>query len=241
MAYKRKRSGSASRNVRRKLMRRRKRSRYGVRGRSNIARICKSVILKTAEPKQKTVAIAKTDLYHNTFHVHQINYHMNMPGEGDNESERVGDRINTGGYLLRFLIAQQTDRPNCTFRYYVVSTNKGNVYNYSTFFLNLMSNILLDSPNKDYVTVHKSGYIRTPKADSSYFIGANGASREKTMPFKLWVPWKKLLKFGPGQGATIPQEKDLYLLIGAFDAYGTLITDIVGYFHASQTLYYKDP
>lgn len=222
-------------------MRRKPKRSFTAKGRSRIAQICKSVILKTAEPKEKTIVIGKTDLNHNTFVIHQMNYHMNMPAEGDNETERVGDRINAGGYLLRFLIAQQSDRPNVTFRYYVVSTNKGNAYNYNNYFLNHMSNILLDSPNKDYVTVHKSGYIRQTKADASYFIGANGASREKTTPFKLWVPWKKLIKFGPGQGATIPQEKDLYLIIGAFDAYGTLLTDIIGYFHASQTLYYKDP
>lgn len=235
MGLKRKGNFSGGYAKKARSMRRKPKRSFTAAGRSKIAKICKSVILKTAEPKFKNYDWTHTELYHNTFTVKQINHSACMPIEGDNSEQRVGDRINATGYLLRALVGQKADRPNCTFKYYVVSTSKGNAYSYASFFHDTMNNVLLDSINKDYCKVLKSGTIKKN-------IGTNvNGTDEYTFPLKIWVPYKKLIKFGPGYGATIPQENDIFLMIAPYDAWGTLITDNIAYFDCTQTLYYRDP
>lgn len=213
--------------------------------RRKLVTLIKRTILKKAELKEKFTAVGKTDIYHNCFyngtgvssglviHLNNANF---MPTQGVGDNQRVGDEINMSGYKLRMLLGQQADRPNVNWRWFLLSVPKGTTISYANWFEATTSNVLLDQPNRDFVKVLKRGYWRPNEAGL-----AGGGGDEYTFTKQLWLPYKKLLKFGPGQGATTHNDDDLYFSLMGYDAFGTLITDIVGYVQTMVVLSYRDP
>lgn len=205
---------------------------------SRIASICKSVIMKKAEAKRRNIDMGKTELYHNSFHLEALNSNTQLPGEGTGDDDRIGNEIYSSGYLIRALIGQKFDRPNVTFKYYVIKVNRGFTYSYSLWFQALMNNVLLDTPHRQNVKVLKSGTIK-PNVGASLAVA--GVTREFTFPFKLWLPYKKHLKLArDGPVNYVANDGDIYFMIAPFDAYGTLITDNIAYIDITTTFYYKD-
>lgn len=207
--------------------------------RKRLVKLVKKITMKTAEPKQKYLAISKTNVLHNNFayRIH-LNQTAQMPAQGVKDTERVGDQINVAGFKIKMLCGQQADRPNVTWRYYVFKLPKGGAaaYTYSSWFENTTGNVMIDSPNKDYVKVLASGTWRPNEAG----LDASGA-KEYTFFKNLWIPHKKIVKFGPADSAITHNDDDIVLLVAAYDAYGTLPTDVVGYIEALVTVYYRDP
>ncbi|AKV62267.1 putative capsid protein [Callinectes sapidus associated circular virus] len=129
MAYKRKRMP----------VRRFNKGRYTKRSRSRmtvntVKKIAKSVVMRKVEPKHKSFNTGKYELYHNTFNTYRINTDNQMPAEGTGDDQRIGDRIYTTGFKLRLLLGQKSDRPNVTFKIYVMKVPKGQGYAYANFF-----------------------------------------------------------------------------------------------------------
>lgn len=207
--------------------------------RKKLTKFVKKITMKAAEPKQKWTAISKTNVLHNSFgyRIH-LNQTVNMPAQGVKDNERVGDQINMTGFKIKMLCGQQADRPNVTWKYYVMKLPKGGAasYTYSAWFESITGNVMIDAPNKDYVKVLASGEWRPNEAG----LSATGG-KEYTFFKNLWVPHKKIVKFGPADSAVTHNDDDIVLLVACYDAYGTLPTDIVSYVEALVTVYYRDP
>lgn len=213
--------------------------------RRKLVTLIKRTVLKKAELKEKFTVVGKTDIYHNCFynatgvssglviHLNNANF---MPPQGVQDNQRVGDEINMTGYRLRMLIGQQADRPNVNWRWFLVKVPKGTTIAYGNWFENTTGNVLIDQPNRDFVKILKSGYWRPNEAGL-----AGGGGDEYTFVKQVWLPYKKTLKFGPGQAATTHNDDDLYFTLMGYDAFGTLITDIVGYVQTMVYLAYRDP
>lgn len=197
--------------------------------------------MRTAEAKAKHYNWSKFNLSHNTITTCKLNDSAKMPTEGSGDDQRNGDMIYTGGICLRALFGQVHDRPNMTFKYWVLLVPKGATYYYDNWFKNITGNVLCDPINKDYVKCIKQGVIKpTPAGNLTSDGGIQDV--EYTFPFKLWIPYRRKLKFGPTDGDVNHGDKDLYLLLTAYDAYGTVTaTTTLGYCQFSQSLYYKDP
>lgn len=206
--------------------------------RRSFASRVKSVMLKTCESKDLNWTHEKQELNHNIFYAKGLNIvAAQHPALGTGDSERIGDKIYVGGYMLRMLIGQKADRPNVTFRWALLEVPRGATYTYNNWVENHSGNILLDPFNKDYVRVLKSGTWRPNQAAL-----ATSGDREYTFAKKIWVPYRKQYVYGPEDGArTLSLSKDLYFIIGPYDAYGTLGSDNIAYIQMVQTLYYKDP
>ena len=214
-------------------------------GRRNLVKLIKRTVLKKVEGKEKHVDMGKNEVYHNCFYsgtpintglVWPLNASTVMPTQGVSENQRVGDQIYMSGYKIKMLIGQKADRPNINWRWLVVSVPKGSGITYANWFKALTSNILLDDVNSDFVKTHASGIWRPNEAG---LVG--GLADEYTFTKKLWIPYKKLLKYGPGDGVNTHNDNDLYFVLMAYDAFGSLITDNIGYVQSSSTLYYRDP
>ena len=134
------------------------------------------------------------------------------------------------------LVGQKVDRPNITFKYWVVKVPKGSSYAYGTFFKNNTGNVLLDDINEDYAKTITSGVWKPYKGDLS-----STNTKEFTFTKKLWIPYKKLLKFGPGDGVITHNDDDIYFMLAPYDAYGTLQTDNIAYVSMFSEVYYRDP
>lgn len=232
MAYRRKRV--AKKTFKRKGVKRPTNSR------ARLTKLIKSVVMRKAEPKVKRANFGKMELNHNTFTVGGgvmlLNDATLMPTQGVGDNQRVGDQINITAFKIKALFGQKGDRPNVSFRYWVLSAPKGTSPTYANFFINITGNILLDDPNMDTVTVLKTGIMRPNEAG----LAATG-NDEYTFAKRWWLPYKKLLKFGPGDAAVTHNDNDIYLIVIPYDAFGSLGTDNIAYMQASVEIYYKDP
>jgi len=212
----------------------------------SFARRVKQVMLRNCEPKIKYADRGKTELYHNSFHsavpgaatglVMLLNSSTTMPAQDTSDQGRIGDQIRTSHYKIKMLIGQKSDRPNVSFRYYVLSVPKGSAISYANWFIPTAGNVLLDDPNPDFVKTIKQGVWRPNQAG---LAGSGGD--EFTFVKRLHVPYKRLLKFGPLDAAVTHNDNDLWFVLMAYDAYGTLVSDNIAYIASGTELHYKDP
>ena len=230
MAYKRKRP-STKRPMRRKSYKKRAPKR-------NLRKTIKAVVMKVAETKKVSRSFAKIEMFHNVFSNTQC-YHLNaagnMPSGGSSTFSRVGDRMNTIGWKIKLLIGQKGDRPNVNFRWICFSLPKGTALSYANVFENVTNNILLDDPNRDTVRVLASGYMRPNQAGLD-----NTGQDEYTFTKRLFIPHKKLYKFGPADGANEHNQHDVYFTLMCYDAFGSLPADNIAYFQGYTDLAFKD-
>ena len=226
-----------------------------MRGGSAFSRKIKSTILRMSETKHLMSGLTKTELYHNggsgaAYSAHILN--LAGPTQGTAEIQRIGDRYNRRGWKVNLLLGQKLDRPNVTFRVMVVRMVYGTA---GGLFSNVheaggSGNMLLDTINQDRVKVIYSRYIKknfnpTVPQGSYTEVAGTGAStsggRELTFVHKFWIPQKSEVKFGTDSGS-VPLEPFQYvLLIAAYDAFGSLVTDNIGYVQGNFKEYYKDP
>ena len=68
-------------------------------------------------------------------------------------------------------------------------------------------------------------------------------AKEKSNFINCWVPLKRKVKFLDDSSAEMIYgfRNNVAGVIAAYDAYGTLNTDMIGYCQGNATLYYKDP
>lgn len=197
--------------------------------------LVKRATLKVAEPKYTSWAHSKADIKHNTPGGFLMNASNEMPVQGVGDNQRVGDQINCVGFRCKMLFGQFADRENVTWQVRIVSVPRGTSYAYGTWFDNVSGNCMLDDINTDLVKVLKTytyKYILAPDSNNT---------EEFTFIKKIWIPYKKLLKFQANGGTQVDDPVDMYLLICAYDAYGTLVSDNVGYIQLQTQMMFKDP
>lgn len=245
MTRKRKGDSSYSPSKRyKKAAYRRKRYTSRVASRKTISRIARQVVLRAAESKSKPSSHGKLELYHNVPGGPQIlNYESNvhMPIEGSGDNERNGDRIMVRGFRIRCLYGSKWDRPNITWRVICAAVPKTYSYNYNTFFRPISGNALLDDINTDLVTVLFQKYMKPQQSTMTKDpVAGESTSLEYTFCRRYWLPRKVTYKF-QDDGSYTHNDKQIFLLTLAYDAFGTLATDNIGYVQTWCDLVYKDP
>lgn len=203
-----------------------------------------------AEAKEKSYNHGKIEMYHNSgspasgqiLNSIVVNSTLIMPTQGTGDSNRNGDRINVKGFSIKMLVGGKFDRPNITWRFLVVSTPKGTSLTLGSVLENVTSNILLDGVNKDLCKVLYQKYIKFQR--STLFADAaastDAVTREYTVPFKIWIRRNKEYKFQT-DGSDKHNDNDIHLVLFAYDAFGSLLTDNIGYVQIWTKMYYRDP
>lgn len=231
--YKRVRTGSKGTRKRpRRTIFRRKRFMQ-----RNISRIARQVVLRASETKRRQDSIGKHELFHNldSFRL-QLNRATGMPYKGDNDNDRNGDTIIGRGWKIRMTLANKGDRPNVTYRITVVARQATNVPVYADVYKNTSGNILLDDVDRDKNTVL---YDRTYKPNKAMVGTTESGLREYVVPFKMWIPRKNVMKFNSANNDV--NDRQIWLFVMAYDAYGTLVTDNIAYTQVWTEFIYKDP
>jgi len=229
----------------------RSRYRFGVKGKNKIARICRKTIFRMTESKSKPYNHDKVEIFHNVRKdfVTAVNSPFVMPTQGTGDGNRNGDRIFVSGFKVRLLLGQKYDRPNVTWKIWVL--RMGNTIDSLANCWRLVTgNILLDPLNMDQVS--KVLYHKTIKPASSTmfrqgtYLGplevpeSEAMTKEQTFVRSFWLPYKKEYKF-KDDGGTGHNDNPIVLFIGAYDAYGTNISDNIGYCQAFTECFYRDP
>jgi len=198
----------------------------------------KKITLKVAEPKKVSYNRGHTELYHNSpQYVVKLNLPAGNPTQGLGDNMRVGDQIYSSGYTVRLLLGQKSDRPNVTFKIWFIKVPQSTTFSYASWFDPVTNNSMLDDINEDLCTVVKTVTYRPNQAA----LAATGG-KEFTFVKKLWIPYRKLIKFAPANAAiTTSDPMDLVMIVTAFDAYGTAVTDNIAYVQTVSSLHYRDP
>lgn len=232
MAYKRKfKSKFAKKTVKRRKTGLKKSTAAAVK------KIAVSAVMKKVETKHKGFIHSKAELTHNSWlPAYCSTMNAIMPSQGLGDNDRIGDRIQALGYKVKLFFGQKGDRPNVNWRVVVFSVPKGTSILASNFFDDVsLNNVMLQDINKDHVTVHHDKIYRPNQA------GLTGTGNDEYTFFKkLWIPYRRVVKFGPGDGATAHNMPDLYVGVCVFDAFGTLSTDNIAYYQAWTDIVYKD-
>jgi len=221
------------------------------RKRTKLVALIKKTVLKTSESKNLAYDHGKVELYHNAGSPlsgrilpapFEIDAPYAMPVQGLGDTQRIGDSIYVSGMKVRMLIGQKKDRPNVTFRIMCIKvTNQDYPATVAQLFDNISGNILLDTINNDRV---KCVYHRTlkPSQSTMFVAGASAADapKEYTFTHSFYVPAKRKIDFTTNGGTSFAKSR-YYVLVFAYDAYGTVITDNIGYVQCYSNLFYRDP
>lgn len=202
-------------------------------------KLIKSIVLKTSETKYHTLELPKLELYHNNIYA-MTNLMDGMPPQGDTDAGREGDEIYSTGMKIRMILGQKADRPNVSFKIFVVKYNDAITGHptYTNFFHSTSGNAMLDSVQKKRFKVIKAFTIRSK--GTSMEVGES--AKEYVRPLSFWIPLKKKLKFIKDDSIAVSNyDSHLRIIVAAYDAYGTLQTDNIAYVQGHSTLYYKDP
>lgn len=209
---------------------------------STISKIAKKVLMKNSETKIKDYSVGKVEYYHNSPQLLELNQASALPARGDGVDNRDGDKIQKIGTKHMMVLGNKYDRTNVTYRLTYITYPRDATYSYNTFFINKTGNAMLDRMNTDLVKIIKTIYIKPQKATlfagNSLATGGSGGL-EYTMVKKVWLPSKSVIRF-PDGGSSEASNRKFGVLITAYDAYGTLVTDNICYIQHQISNYYKD-
>jgi hypothetical protein len=211
----------------------------------SLINLIKKVSLKTNELKYVDFDHGKTELYHNVHNSVQISAMSHGPIQGDGDDQRVGNEIQLSGVKLTLMFYSKMDRPNTKFRLIVYSAPYNSSppsTSYGNLFDNVTGNVMIDSMDKDVVKVHKNMLIY-PKNISANIVAfpEEEMAKEVTSFRKVWIPYRTKVRYANNTAYTELTNRSFYVLVMAYDTYGTLVTDNIGAVQCWQRFYYRDP
>lgn len=203
---------------------------------STVKAIAKSVMMKEAEPKHVGYMHAKNEVYHNIFLPSYCNtLNAIQPSQGTSDRQRIGDRVRCTHITIKALFGQKSDRPNVNWRVLVFSIPQGISPLQSVVFENSLSRPLVDDVNRDICKVYLDRTYRPNQA------GLNATGNDEFTFFKKWnIRVNKVYKYGPADGAATHNQDPMFCAVFAYDAYGTLETDNIGYCQIYSDFHFKD-
>lgn len=222
----------------RKVYKKRSYKKTAPKSRTNLVRLIKNIHLKQSESKSKMYSIAKTELYHNTYtNLGELNTVFQMPEQGVGDNMRVGDRIHSSGYKVKLLCGQKYDRPNITWKFWVLQQPTG--AGFSNNFKNQTGNVLLDGINTEQAKILKAFTWKPCQSSMMKAVSGVENSLEFTFTKSFWVPHRHEYKFTT-DAQKYHDESPIILACACYDAYGTLTTDNISYIQVYTELFYRD-
>lgn len=215
-----------------------KKTSYASRDR-NLVKLIKSVSLKQSETKMATTDSTALSVLHNVSLRVRENLFSTGQGitDGLSVNNRIGDTVIPIGVKLYMTFRQPADRPNVTFKVWILKTY-GNVL--PPVFVpvkGITGNLMMDPIDTEKATIVK---VITVKAPDNYFNGTVGNSKEMTFFRKLWIPCARTPYVYGQDGGPLGKKWQMAMYVTAYDTFGSLITDIIGGFACSQSFYFKD-
>lgn len=229
--------------------------------------IAKSTTLALAETKQIGRIGENAQLDHNTpvFRgpfLDGIKKGLNDPTLQTNANARVGDEILLKSFDQRYWLSNKYDRPNVMYRIttFWFSGNAGlvatapipsDVYFYPPT-TGAIPNVMLLRPNTEVITVISDKIIFSehnyaiPYYDTKDPLVITVAGKERSQLRTINKRWKaRKVKYldsgtdGAGAGGP-PKNREIYVCITAYDAWGTLQADNIASYGLNYRLTFKD-
>lgn len=218
--------------------------------RSNLVSLIKQINIKQAERKYKSTTVTTGEMFHNQiyeFHIwggSGVTAFDALPGQGNNDATRIGDRILLEGYKVRAIFQIPGDRKTTMVSIYWVPHNSDQGTPSSDLLHNVTGNTLIDPMQKKrYPGAKLIGKYRCKPVDSMEDAGS-WATAQNSMPIycSFWIPINKKVFF-IADASTTPSNLKEYgtICIAPYHTYSALATDnIVVDAQLNATAYFKD-
>lgn len=219
--------------------------------RANLVSLIKSVNLKESEMKYKSGSYSIGNCLHNN--IYQVHAWSSpgtgtnldiLPGQGVNDTTRIGDRIFVKGIMLRCCFQTVGDRLNTKIKVFWLPHNSEQGDPSSDLFHNVTGSVMVDPiQKKKYPGIKYLGIHRVKPADISFLTsGTTVSANNNDITFSHFIPMNKKVWF-KADASKIPTNLKEYgtFVFCFYHNQGALITDVVmtgGDINA--TLYYKD-
>lgn len=211
---------------------------------ATVKKIAHKEVVKAAETKRVDIGFGRFAAYHNGgttgingSPLYFLTDTANLPAQGTGDTQRVGNDIYASGWTVRFQINLPSDRLNTKFRIMILRVNRGyGISSYTSVWDNITGNIMIDPVDADRVKVIKTLYVGYKNINP----GVPTAGKEVTMYRKIWIPFKKTIKFYDDGVQLNNLAYDYYLIASAYDTFSSLSSDIVGYIQPWVRLTFKD-
>jgi len=205
----------------------------------DMVRLIKSVTLKQQETKlalQDTTIISQ---FHNISSLARNNLFATTQGitDGLGVANRIGDTVTPIGVKLYMAFRQPSDRPNVTWKIWIVKHWGNTTAPSSVPVKAITGNLLLDPLDTEKAT---AVVIRTFKHPDNYYNGTLGNSKETCFFKKLWIPCSKVPYVYGQDGSNTGKRFQMSMYVTAYDTLGSLITDQIGSYEVSTSFYFKD-
>lgn len=150
---------------------------------------------------------------------------------------RIGDEISPVSSTLYLQFRQPVDRPNVTYKVFVLKFSGGVLPPTSVPFKEVSLNNILNPVDEERCSIVK---IKSFKYGPTYWTGTSGGSKEvsffRTMRIKVPRGKYTYLADNSGQG----KKFNIAVYVVAYDTMGTLISDNIGTCQFTHVLQFKD-
>lgn len=215
--------------------------------RRGLGSMIKRVMLKQCETKHRTVQFENQNLNHNSIDDFKEFNPLRGLDQGTDEHQRVGDEIIGQRINYKIWLSSKLDRPNVMYRIVVYRCPKHETEtNHLNIYEGVSGNKLIDYINTEKYTPVFQKFV---KMSGNTALGPDDAignydwtlkEQSKMITFSINLKNQKI-KYEPATGFPKYQRDQYRLSILAYDAYGTLTTDVIGSYALTARVYYKDP
>lgn len=211
----------------------------------NFVNKVKSIIYKNAETKQSLLTNGVgTTVLHNVSDRLVSNLMAVQQGVADTlgttpalNVNRIGDEIQPLGATLYFQFRQPADRPNVTWKIFVLKFGGGAVPPTLLPTKTITNNLLIDPVDTERCSVVS---IKTFKHMDNYWTGTTAASKEINFFRKMHIRFPKMRYRFLGDNSGQGKFWNYAVYSVAYDTQGTLITDSLGTIIFNSVLSFKD-
>jgi len=252
MVYRKK---TTSANYKKKINPFRKRNTKGMiakQKRGQLVKLIKDTQIAESEMKYKSGTLSVQSLYHNNVY----EWHLwappgsavglyTLPGQGNTDGSRVGDRIYVKGFQVRAMFQISGDRRNTSIAAYYVPHNseQGSPGSYGDLFHNVTGSSMMDTlQKKKFPGIKFLGRFRVKPADLWQHGALNLPQSCASIYMSTFIPIDKKVYF-KADASTIPTNLKEYgtIVFAPYQNVNTLATDIlVVNSDVHATCYFKD-
>jgi len=207
--------------------------------RKSVAKIARDVAMTIPERKvfgfldeNRQLTHNKTDYLANYLECKQGTADPNNIQGSSNRLVRIGDEFYLREINIRFWLSNKEDRPNVMYKLYLFWYDSEATLNDATCFFT-QQNKMLDRVNNEQISIIDQQTIFSGPSYSQ-------TQREHSYLCTLKGKWKnKKITFD--EGGVIPKKRSIGTMVVAYDAYGTLQSDVVASYAYNAKVVIQDP
>ncbi len=214
--------------------------------RKSVAKIARDVAMTIPERKvfgfldeNRQLTHNKTDYLANFLECKQGTADPNNIQGASNRLVRIGDEFYLREINIRYWLSNKNDRPNVMYKLYLFwYDSEASLTDATVFFT--QQNKMLDRVNNEQISIIDQQTIFSGPSYSTGVSSVSGSAKEHSYLCTLKGKWKnKKITFD--EGGVIPKKRSIGTAVVAYDAYGTLQSDVVASYAYNAKVVIQDP